>query len=160
MSERIAAPPFLARAESLGAGLDELRLVLPRHYEELSEHKFHGYPLAPDYNTYLRMEANGQILYVTLRGAEGLLAGYFVGFLLRDLHYGVQSLKMDILYVVPEARGHAGGATLVAGVEAEARRRGTELIVMNYKESHREHMERMLLAGGYAPFEQLVAKWI
>ena len=151
---------LFAQVERLASGLKELKRLLPAHYAELSEHRARGYDLDPDYNTYLALEASGQLIYVTLRSENGILLGYFVGFLTRDLHYRVLSLKMDIVYVVEAARGHRGGKELLRTVMHEAKKRGAELVLMNFKESHRAHMEALLRECEFKPFESIWAKWL
>ena len=124
-----------AQVETLhGGGLEELQPLLPIHYAELSLHKDHGFPLDPQYSEYLWKEAEGSVLYVTLR-EKGKLIGYFVGFISPGLHYKTcLTLIMDIFYIVPEHRGKKGGVTLFSAVRKEAERRGVKCWFVGDKE--------------------------
>lgn len=145
--------------ESFAAGLEELQQVLPRHYDELSLHKTHGFALKPQYPIYLSNEAQGRLLYVTLR-SEGKLAGYFIGFLAPDLHYqDCLSLRTDIFYVVPEYRGRKGGALLFQAVKKEARRRGAHYWGIVHKEHAKEHASQLFVAQGFTPEETFWVQW-
>lgn len=139
--------------------LSEIYKLLPDHYHEISEHYKHGVPMAPDHDKYMIKEANGEILYITLRDS-GKLVGYYIGFVHPALHYkDCLTLALDIIYVSQESRGQNGGILLLNAVKAEAVRRGVKVMTMGFKESHREHMERLLIAGGMQPFETHYCLW-
>lgn len=151
--------PLVAQCENLREGLDELKMLLPIHYGELSGHKDHGYKLAPQYREYLARWDCGQVLYVTLRD-ERRLIGYFVGFVTRCLHYQALTLSMDIFYVLPTSRGLQGGHVLLDAVEAEATRRGIDPCRMGFKEQFAKHMTALLRERSYEPFERTWVKWL
>lgn len=145
--------------ETIHEGLEELKPILPVHYAELSAHCKYDIPLNPMYDRYLAKEAQGEILYVTLREA-GTLVGYFVGMIGPGLHYkDCLTLHMDIFYVVPEARGRDGGGLIIDAIDREFARRKVKLWTMGYKEEHRPWMEKLLFKKGFAPFERTVARW-
>lgn len=149
-----------AQVESLAAGLEELKPLLPRHYEELSLHQFHGIPLDPQYHVYLQREAAGQVLFVTLRQG-GQLAGYFIGFIAPGLHYqGCLTLTMDIFYTLPEHRGSGGGLTLFKAVKAEALRRGVRAWFVGNKEHARVHATALFEAMGFEKSETYYCMWL
>lgn len=151
-------PVFTAQVASLADDLKELKPLFPIHYAEISEHMGHGIELNPNYNFFLAKEKAGELLYVSLR-RDGLIEGYFIGFFGLCLHYQVPTLKMDIIYVTPDARGNKGGMTLMKAVAAEFHRRKGRLWVMGLKEAHAKYMEEMLLKSGFAPFERSLALW-
>jgi GNAT superfamily N-acetyltransferase len=106
-------PPFL----------EEVKPLMPRHWEELALDK-DEVPLDPDYDEYLRLDGLGRVLTVAVR-EHGKLVGYFVGFIGPALHYrSLTQLTLDIFWIAPEHRGKSGGILLFKAVEAEARRRG------------------------------------
>lgn len=112
-----------AQPEPFAPFLDEVKPLLPRHYAELALDQDHV-PLDPDYDEYLRLDASGRIMAITVRD-NGKLVGYFVGFVGPALHYrGLTQLTLDIFWIAPEHRGRHGGVTLFKAVEKEARRRG------------------------------------
>jgi N-acetylglutamate synthase-like GNAT family acetyltransferase len=76
----------------------------------------------PMLDDYARRIADGQ---VWLLEEEGTLAGVLV---LEDAAGG--ALLLDNLAIAPGAQGKGHGRTLVAYAEAEARRRGHEMIVL------------------------------
>lgn len=147
-----------AQVESLTEGLEELKPLLPLHYEELSLHQFHGFPLDPNYGFYLAKDAAGEVLYVTLR-KYGKLCGYFLGFLGEDPHYQVYSLSLDIFYVVPEHRG-GSGKVLFDVVKNEAMRRGVKAWFVGNKEHSKVHATALFKAMGFDLIEQKYCLWM
>lgn len=114
-----------AQVEDFTATLDELKPLLPLHYEELALNK-DQVPLDPQYEIYLERDARGEVCFVTLR-ENGALVGYFIGFIAPGLHYRTcLTCTMDIFYVHPDYRGKRGGIKLFRTVENELRRRGVQ----------------------------------
>lgn len=149
-----------AQIESLTQGLEELKPLLPLHYEELSLHQFHGIPLNPQYDEYLRRDAAGMVLYVTLR-EDGKLIGYFIGFIASGMHYkDCLTLTMDIFYVIPEHRGSKGGITLFSAVKNEAKRRGVKAWFMGNKEHSKVHATALFEAMQAEKAETYYCLWL
>lgn len=147
-----------AQIESLN--LDELKPILPLHYEELSLHQNHGFPLNPQYGVYLERESRGELIYATLREC-GELIGYFVGFVAPGLHYqDCLTLHMDIFYVVPEHRGAHGGITLFSAVKREAKRRGVKAWYVGNKEHAKVHATALFEAMGFEKAETTYCMWL
>lgn len=93
---------LVAQAEAYTTCLPELRLLYPSHWEELAVD--HDIPLAPRYDIYEAMDKAGLVLLTTLRD-DGALAGYFIGFLMPEMHYGgCLACTGDIFYVRPYLR--------------------------------------------------------
>lgn len=146
-----------AQPEAWGSFIEEAKPLLPRHYEELSLHK-ERYPLNPQYEEYARRDALGMVMVVTLRSA-GELAGYFIGFVAPGLHYrDCLTLTLDIFWVAPEHRGQMGGVKLFRAVEAEAKRRGVNMMLMGSK-NHKD-ASWLFQRLGYEPVETYHQKWI
>lgn len=143
--------------EKLADSLEELKPVLPLHYEELALHKEHV-PLDPQYDVYLAREREGQLLFVVLRDA-GKMVGYFIGFIAPGLHYKTcLTCQMDIFYVHPDHRGNGGGAQLFTFVEAELKRRAVQRVFVGSK-CHKDAswlFERL----GYDMVEIYYSKWL
>jgi GNAT superfamily N-acetyltransferase len=146
-----------AQVESLTALLPELKPLFPEHYRELALNQ-DDVPLDPQYDEYLRRDAAGAVMLVTLRD-RGSLAGYFVAFVAPGLHYRTcLTLTMDIFWVHPVHRGKMGGVTLFRAVEKEARRRGVQRMFAGSK-CHKEAsflFERL----GYDRVEVYYSKWL
>lgn len=112
--------------------LEEVKPLLPEHYEELALDK-DRVPLSPQYDEYLKRDAQGMILCVAVRDA-GELVGYFIGFVAPGLHYSTcLTLHLDIFWIHPDHRGQKGGFMLFKAVEAEARRRGVQRLFVGSK---------------------------
>lgn len=145
------------QAETFAGILDELKPILPRHYEELALNQ-DSVPLDPQYDIYLQRENNGEVLVVTLR-ESGVLCGYFIGFVSPALHYKTcLTCIMDIFYVVQEWRGHGGGQILFRGVEKELINRGVQRLFVGSK-LHKDAswlFERM----GYTEVERYYSKML
>ena len=92
-----------AAVEELHRCLEELKPLFDPHWKELALDQ-DKVPLCPDYAEYLRREAAGQVLCVTLRERGGIV-GYFVGFIAPALHYQTcLTLTMDIYWIHPDYR--------------------------------------------------------
>ncbi len=143
--------------ESFRERLDELKPLLPGHYEELALDK-DKVPLDPRYDVYFALEEKGELLFVTLRDA-GVLVGYFIGFVAPCLHYRTcLTCTMDIFYVHPEARGGRAGIKLFRFVEAELRRRGVNRWHVGSK-LHKD-VGRLFEMLGFTPIETYYSKWL
>lgn len=119
--------------ESLAERLEEIKVLLPLHYEELALNQ-DKVPLVPQYDIYLARERAGQLMMMTLREA-GELVGYFIGFIAPGLHYSTcLTCTMDIFYVKKELRGSGlPGLKLFRAVEKECKRRGVQRMFMGSK---------------------------
>lgn len=145
------------QVENLTERLDEMKPLFPAHWEELALDK-DKVPLDPQYDIYLRRDAAGEVLFVTVR-EDGALVGYFVGFVAFGLHYRTcLTLTMDIFFVHPDARGHGAGLRLFKAVEAEAMRRGVQRVF--YGSKNHKDASRLFEAIGCAPVETYYSKWI
>jgi GNAT superfamily N-acetyltransferase len=112
--------------------LEEVKPLLPAHYEELALDR-DRVPLSPQYDEYLKRDAQGAVLTIALREA-GKLVGYFVGFVAPGLHYSTcLTLHLDIFWIHPDHRGQNGGFLLFRAMEAEARRRGVQRLFVGSK---------------------------
>ena len=146
-----------AQVENLTERLEDLKPFFPMHWEELALNQ-KQVPLDPQYSEYLARDAVGGVMLVTLRKA-GELVGYFVGFVAPGLHYrSCLTLSMDIFYVLPAHRGDGGGFVLFKAVEAEAKRRGVQRMIVGSK-CHKDAsylFERL----GYEEVERSYMLWL
>lgn len=146
-----------AHVESFVANIEELKRVIPLHYEELALNK-DKVPLAPRWDKYAQAESNGELFFVALRDA-GELAGYFIGFVGPGLHYETcLTCVQDIFYVKPDERGSAAGDLLFSFVEGELKRRGVQRIIGNSK----NHFPCAWLfkRRGWEPIETIHSLWL
>lgn len=143
--------------ESFEQQLEELKALLPLHYEELALNQ-DKVPLAPQYHVYIEREHAGGLLFVTLRDA-GSLVGYFIGFIAPGLHYETcLTCTMDIFYVRKDRRRGTAGVRMFRFVEAELRRRGVQRWFMGSK----IHADASALFKriGAVPVETYFSKWL
>jgi GNAT superfamily N-acetyltransferase len=146
-----------AQVESLTEHLEELKPLLSRHWDELALNK-DQVPLDPQYDVYLKRDALGEVMFISLR-EEGRLVGYFVGFVAPGLHYKTcLTLHMDIFYVWPEARGRRGGLILFKAVERAAKRRGVQRMFVGSK-CHKE-ASWLFEKLGYEKVEVFYSAWL
>ena len=123
-----------ASVEPLLDRLDELKPMLPLHWEELGIYK-DKMPLDPDWESFRAIDAKGALLCIGLR-ADGRLVGSFVGSVGGGLHYrSTLTCKMDLCFVLPEFRG-GGGTILFEATKAELKRRGVKLWWVGSKSHH------------------------
>lgn len=143
--------------ESFEQRLEELKILLPLHYEELALNKDHV-PLDPQYGVYVEKEREGGLLFIVLRDA-GELIGYFIGFIAPGLHYQTcLTCQMDIFYVRKDKRTGSAGVRLFRCVEKELRRRGVRRWFMGSK----VHADASALFKriGASPVETFYSKWL
>ncbi len=112
--------------ENLEEHLDEIRELLPLHYQELALNK-DKVPLSPMYDIYIERERLGQLIFMTMRDNEHLV-GYFLGFIAPGLHYSTcLTCTMDIFYIRPDIRGTGlPGLKLFRALEKELKARGVQ----------------------------------
>lgn len=145
------------QAEAFRPFLEEVQPLLPRHWEELALDK-ETVPLAPDYDRYLRMDAQGMLSVMTVRAA-GKLVGYSIMIVQPGFHYRtVLEARMDIFWLAPEHRGRMGGVRLFRAHEAELKRRGVRRMYVGSK-LHKDS-SRLFEAMGYRPIEQWFSKML
>lgn len=133
-----------ACAESFTQNIEELKRLIPSHYNEVSEHKLRGIPLAPQWDEYVRREQAGQVIFIALREA-GTLVGYLISFVTTGMHYETcLTSNGDIFFVYPEQRGKRGGIMLFKAWEEESRRRGVKLMTAGIKVRHAKEARRLL----------------
>lgn len=113
------------QVEKLRDRLEEIKTLLPLHWEELALNK-DKVPLDPQYDIYLNREDHGELLFLTAR-SSGELVGYFLGFVSPGLHYKTcLTCVTDIFYIHKNHRGGLIGAKMFKAVEKELRRRGVD----------------------------------
>jgi GNAT superfamily N-acetyltransferase len=118
--------------ESFEERLIELQALLPLHYSELALNQ-DKVPLDPQYNVYIERERRGELIFVVAR-EEGVMIGYFIGFIAPGMHYKTcLTCTMDIFYVHPEKRMGTTGLKLFRFVEAALKRRGVQRWFMGSK---------------------------
>ena len=135
----------------------ELEALIPDHYAELGLNQ-DKVKLNPYWQGYAQTAEHDQLMYVTIRD-KGKLVGYFIGFVVPELHYkDVLSLTMDIFYVSPEYRHGRAGVKLFQRVEQEAKRRGVKRIHVGSK-MHKD-ASSLFKYLKYGPVETYYSKWI
>lgn len=145
-----------ALVEPFMAGVEELKPLLPGHWEELGIYR-DRMPLDPNWETYRNIEAAGQLIYVAARNS-GALIGYFIGVITPGLHYRTTlTCKMDIAYILPEHRGSAG-SVLFTAVKAELIRRGVKCWWVGSKDHH--PIEGFYRSLGFEQQETHFAMWL
>ena len=124
-------------------GLD----LIERHYDEIAQFKT-VQKLDPDWETYNNLERAGRLWVLSAR-ADGVLIGYIVMVVFRNLHY--KNLLMateDIHFIAPEYRKGLTGYRLLARMKKEMQAKGVGMIITRTKasQSHAALFERL---GGH-----------
>lgn len=150
-----------AQIELLSGALPEAMHLLEGHYEELSLHREHGFPLVPQYELYLERERSGMTVCATLR-LDGKIVGYKVGFVNSGLHYATcLTASPDLFYIAPEFRGGVGALKLFRCYERELRRRGVHLWFDAIKSTKGvPNTDRLFTAFGFVETERTFSKWL
>lgn len=145
--------------EDIIQAMAEAAPLLEEHYEALSGHRAHGFPVVPLVEQYAARDARGEIICMTLRDA-GKLVGYYVGAVAPGMHYATcLTLITDLFWVAKSHRGRFGGPKLFRAVIAEAKRRGVKVMFAAHKNAVPE-AGRLLKILGFAPVETNYALWL
>ncbi len=143
--------------ESFADRLEELKPILPIHWEELALNK-DKVPLDPQYEVYIERENRGELMFMTCR-EDGHLAGYFVGVIAPGLHYKTcLTLTMDVFYIHPDYRGAGAGWHLFKAVEKEAKRRRVQRMFVGSK-MHKD-ASWLFEKLGYQEVERYYSTWL
>ncbi len=135
----------------------DIQELLPQHYAELASNQ-DKVPLSPQYFAYQKREAEGSLIVATLRD-DGLLLGYFVGFIAPGLHYSTcLTCTMDIFYIRPDRRNGTLGVRLFRYVEAELKKRNVQRWYMGSKLN--KDASALFERIGAEPVEKYYSKWI
>lgn len=146
-----------AQVESLTATLEELKPLLPIHWQKLALNKAEV-PLDPRYEIYLERDALGEVLFATVRDS-GKLVGYWVGFVSAGLHYKTCLTHiMDIWNVLPDYESTTAPLSLMRCVERELKRRGVQRSFVG--EKLHKPCGRLFRAFKYEPVETMYSKLI
>lgn len=146
-----------AQQENLTETLEDLKPFFPAHHAELGLFK-DKMPLDPRYDIYLRRDAAGEAILVTLR-EDGKVAGYFVGFVGPGLHYKqTLTCTMDICYIEPRLRSAGNGMLLFDAVKTALRQRGVKLWWVGSK--NHKPIEAFFRAFGFTQEEAYFAMWL
>ena len=138
--------------ETVAQVLDEIKPLLMKHWEEIAH--FKAVPLDPDYDAYLRAEAQGKLRVFTAR-KDGTLVGYSV-FFMGNLHYrSARIATQDILFLLPECRGFTG-YRLIRFSDSELKAEGVEVTYHHVKVAH--DFGPLLAHMGYAPVDIIYAR--
>lgn len=113
--------------------IEELREIIPDHYDELCVTK--DFPLAPDYEAYGRLYMAGLLKCITARNNDdGGLIGYAIFIVQPHLHYKTcKTAFEDIYFLRKEHRLGRIGIRLFQFAEEALRADGVNRIIMHTK---------------------------
>lgn len=134
--------------------IEELKKVLPEHYDELCVTK--DFPLMPDYEAYGRLHIAGMLRCITVRESEQLI-GYAIFIVQPHLHYrSCKTAFEDIYFLKKEERKGRVGIRLFQFVEGVLKDEGVDRIIMHTK----IHMDnsRLFEYLGYKLTDKLYTK--
>lgn len=136
---------------------EEFKKLLPLHWDELALNK-DKVKLDPQYNIYLKKEADGELFLASVRH-NGNIIGYYCAFIGRALHYkSMLTCTPDIYFIHPAYRKQNVGTQLFDFVKAELKRRGVHYWVVGDKnhKSAAEFFEQL----GFSKIENYYSMWI
>ena len=140
--------------EKFGDFLEELKPLLPDHYDELSVSK--SYPLSPDFSLYLMLQDKGNLICVTCRD-DGVLVGYIIFIVQPHLHYTTCLTAIDDVYFVKkEYRTGRTGLRLFQKAEDVLKAHGVQRIIISCK-VHLDH-SNLFEYMGYKNIEKVYDK--
>jgi hypothetical protein len=111
--------------------IDELKGILPEHYDELCVTK--DFPLLPDYVAYGKLCVADMLRCIVAR-ADGVLVGYALFIVSPHLHYSTcKTAFEDIYFLKKEYRLGRTGIRLFQFAETALRADGVNRIIMHTK---------------------------
>jgi GNAT superfamily N-acetyltransferase len=117
--------------EDPGTFIEELKEIIPAHYDELCVTK--DFPLLPDYAAYGRLYLAGMLKCITARDEAGLI-GYAIFIVQPHLHYRTcKTAFEDIYFLRKEHRLGRTGIRLFQFAEEALREDGVNRIIMHTK---------------------------
>lgn len=140
--------------EDPSAFIEELKEIIPAHYDELCVTK--DFPLAPDYEAYGRLYVADMLRCITARDDAGLV-GYAIFIVNPHLHYKTcRTAFEDIYFLKKEHRLGRTGIRLFQFAEEALRADGVNRIIMHTK----IHMDnsRLFEYLGYKHTDKLYTK--
>ena len=124
--------------ESISAALEEAKPLLQEHWKESESH--YGFPLDPDYDQYLAMQAQGLLRSYSAR-EDGKLVGYAVYLVGCNNHYKtVLMAKQDVIFIQRENRVKLGFVEWTFG---QLKKIGVKAVVVNVK-AHNKSFDEYL----------------
>lgn len=103
--------------------------------------------LDPDVETYQLIEERGRLLPLGLYTDDGVLIGYSVNIIARNLHYDLIMCQNDVLYVQRDWRKGATGLRLMRATEDMAREAGCDIMLWHAKQD--TNLQHILPRRGY-----------
>lgn len=133
------------RSSTIREFRDKAFSLLHAHWKEVALNQ-NSFPLAPDWERYELLEANGSLIMMAAWNGETMV-GYSVTILHRPLHYvGNLSADNDVLYVHPSYRNSRLGRRLMRDTEKAAKSAGADLLTWHAKKD--TPLERVLDRSG------------
>lgn len=96
---------FAFAAERYEDCLDELKLLHVAHWRETEVHR-HAIPLKPDYDSFVRSEIDGRLMFFSIR-RDGELVGHTTMKLFNSTHTQTKVAEEDSLFLRADQRGNA-----------------------------------------------------
>lgn len=112
--------------------LDEIKPLLEKHYEEVAMYQ-DKIEFNPNYERYEELDELGLLHIVTARD-EGVLVGYFVSFLMPNIHYQDHTYAVnDIVYIQEDLRKTKVGLEMFKYAEEQMKDLGVSVMTIHMK---------------------------
>lgn len=135
--------------ETLKDCLEEIKLLAPLHYEEVSAFKDYM-ECEPDYRVYQALEDAGALHIVTARDSNGLLVGYIVDTINPSLHYSRDRFAVnDVVFVIKQLRNTSVGYKLIAKARDLLKADGVSVHLLHMKADPELEFSRLAEGLGY-----------
>lgn len=139
---QVQAPVY--QVETLATVRADIQPLIERHYEEIAQFK-DVQKLDPDWDVYAQIESQGKLWVMTAR-LDGVMIGYIVMLLSRDMHYrGLLRATEDIHFILPEHRKGLLGYRMLAKTKQAMKEKGARTVTLRTKAnaSHGVLFERL-----------------
>lgn len=135
---------------------DEAADLFEEHYREVAHYL--DIPLNPDHENYFGIENRGLLRVYTAR-ERGILIGYSVYFLKRNMHY-MDSLQavQDIIFIQKNKRGGGLGSKLILWCDEQLKDDGIQVVYHHVKVKEGLNFGPMLERHGYELIDQVYGR--
>lgn len=134
--------------------IEEMWPLLEVHYKTIAH--FKDIPLIPDFDAYRTAEKNGGLRIFTAR-KDGLIYGYSVFFVRRNVHYSTSlQAVQDVLFMDEHFRRGLSGYRFIRWCDDQLRQEGIQVVYHHVKIDH--DFSPVLQRMGYQEIERIWAK--
>lgn len=152
-------PELVFKEEAFGTVRAEIEALMHAHWREIGGTD--SQPLDPDWDRFAALEEAGVLAVLTARDRHGVLVGYIVHIVFRNLHYRtLLQAHDDAHYLAPEYRRGLAACRMFRAAEKMLQGHGVRAVTYHTKLRAGNDRGAVFKRLGYEPVETLYRKAI